>query len=519
MAYHGMDSLTDTYEIFVDNVDEENNLKDDDRSTAGQFTVHLQPFLDLSSLLYLRSVQAEIALDRIEVGSLPVTFSRQEQVQTVLEIPLAYSTVNQWMNHTELKALNSTALVLPLTDHVCSEPKQVVDFFNETFQHRINYFLLTRFLNLFFDDEVLDVQCKSGFKVRDLRLLNRYIDVALFTRQVLHDIMCKLIDVQDDSVARTAIYSNLKEFTSERVEARIINESKTIKSVEERRSSRAGKTVTFSLFYGVDVSKVNELRTAAQKAVETEILRWLTKLDLDPTVTAEGEDADFLRENIASNKKLIQLGMQCRNLVQLEKDRLDGRVPKTSLFHLDVISISLDYSGQKCSFSLQPKKFLSEGCQLSVFLPEQMSYAMGAQVNQRVNIGPLTWNDETVEVPRLTHEIKSENQQLPFAIRTYPTIIHVVTDIVAGKGRDTWLRDSSFTNYRIIYSHLIDESAIANRAIASTDCGNVFYKIRESHNLLETMRFALLDQNLRKIEFSQRTYTRMSFKIKPVSIE
>ena len=518
MALHGMDSLTDTYEVFLDNVDQENSLKDDDKSTAGEFTVHLQPYLDLSSLLYLRSVQAEITLDRIEVGSLPLTFSRLEQVQTVLEIPMEYSTVNQWMNHTELKALNLNPLVLTLTDHVCSEPQQVVDFCNETFRHRINYFILTRFLNLFFDDEVLNVDCRSGFTLADLRLLNRYIDITLFTRQILHNLLCKLIEVQDESVSRTILYSNVKEFTTERVESKIINESKAIKSVAERRSSRVGKSVSFNLFYGVDVSKTSELRNAAQKAVETEILEWLTKVDIDPTVEVVGDDAEFIRENIDSNKQLINMGLQSRNLVQLEKDRLGGRVTKGSLFHLDVISLSLDYSGQRAAFSIQPKKFLAEGCKLTVFLPEQMSYALGSQATQRVNIGPLTWTNAALATPRLTHEIKSENQQLPFAIRTNPSLIHVVTDIVTGKGRDTWLQQTPFTNYRIIYSHLIDESTVTNRRIASTDCGNTFYKLRESHNLLETMRFALLDQNFRKIEFSQKTYTRMSFKIRPVSI-
>ena len=54
MTFFGQDILTTHYEVFIDNVQNEDALISNQESCAGDFSVLLQPFLDLAPLLYLR---------------------------------------------------------------------------------------------------------------------------------------------------------------------------------------------------------------------------------------------------------------------------------------------------------------------------------------------------------------------------------------------------------------------------------------------------------------------------------
>ena len=518
MAYNGLDMTSDCYEIFVDNKNVEDQIKDDERSrsSAGHFSVTLQPFLDLSSLLYLRSVQAEIAIEKFEIGSLPLTFSMREACQVVLEIPLEYSDSNQLINRGFLSKENGESLILPLADSICTTPKEVIDFVTDTFRHRVNFFIIARNLNLFFDDTVLDVQNRQGLSLQDIKLLHRYIDIALYTRKVIHEFLCKLVGEDSDDISTKIVFSNTNNNMKQTAESRIIEMSESINDYGQRTESRHEKTVNFKLFYGIDVSKTNEGENRVKTAIEMEITSWLERLgfDLGQDLT-DGDIAD-LKSCINSNKKLVALGMKSRSLLQIEMEKIETRTATSaSIFYREVVSFALDQSRQKCKFSVQPKKFLAEDCKLTIFLPEKMSYALGSGVNDHVVIGPLTWSSEESTAPRLTNQILRNNQQLPFAIRTMPSLIHICTDIVTAQSRDSWLERSDYSDYHIIFSYVFDELAVNSRCIVNANCGNVYYKLKDTNRLLETMKFSVLDQNFKRIDFATKTYTRLGFRIRP----
>ena len=518
MAYNGLDMTTECYEIFVDNKNVEDLITEDEqsRSSAGHFSVTLQPFLDLSSLLYLRSVQAEIAIEKFEIGSLPLTFSMREACQVVLEIPLNYSDSNQLMNRGFLSSENKESLILPLADSICTTPKEVIDFVSDTFRHRVNFFIIARNLNLFFDDTVLDVQNRRGLSLQDIKLLHRYIDVGLYTRKVLHDFLCKLIGETSDDISSKIVFSNTNNTMKEATESRIIEMSQPINDYDSRTESRYEKTINFKLFHGVDVSKPNDAVNRIKTSIEGEIASWLERLGFDLTHDLTERDIEDIKTCINSNKMLVNLGTKSRSLLQIEMEKIEARtISDASIFYREVISFALDQSKQKCKFSVQPKKFLAENCKLTIFMPEKMSYALGAGVKDRVIIGPLTWSSDASATPRLTHQIQRNDQQLPFAVRTMPSLIHICTDIVTAQSRDSWLERSDYNEYHIIFSYVFDELAINSRSIVNANCGNVYYKLKDTNRLLETMKFSVLDQNFQRIDFATKTYTRLGFRIRP----
>jgi len=66
-----------------------------------------------------------------------------------------------------------------------------------------------------------------------------------------------------------------------------------------------------------------------------------------------------------------------------------------------------------------------------------------------------------------------------------------------------------------MYTYLFDDTSFRARAIVSTDCNSHYAKIKQTFKLLEQFEVCLLDENLQKVLFAPRTFTRLSFQIRP----
>ena len=82
-----MDQGTDLYVLDLTNDQSESTLDADSPSSASNFNILLSPTLDLSSLLYLRSVAAEITLAQLTVDALPLTATKRESITVRVDIP------------------------------------------------------------------------------------------------------------------------------------------------------------------------------------------------------------------------------------------------------------------------------------------------------------------------------------------------------------------------------------------------------------------------------------------------
>ena len=94
----GLDDTTEIYQLCIDNQKQEDMGNEQQTSSAGEFEILLQPNLDLSPLLYLRAVEAELALQSLLITSVPLCFSRAETCQVYLEINPKTAFANKLFN-------------------------------------------------------------------------------------------------------------------------------------------------------------------------------------------------------------------------------------------------------------------------------------------------------------------------------------------------------------------------------------------------------------------------------------
>ena len=69
------------YHLHMDNRSSEDAGNDEEDSTASNFEVILQPTVDISNLLFLKSTEAEIGLSELTIDNTCLTFKRSEKIQ------------------------------------------------------------------------------------------------------------------------------------------------------------------------------------------------------------------------------------------------------------------------------------------------------------------------------------------------------------------------------------------------------------------------------------------------------
>ena len=108
--------LTDSLELHIDNVILEDNIPETETSTASQFTTVLQKSLDLSPLMYLRSVECELTLQNFHLSSLPLSTINNELIYVYVELSPDIVLSNKWLNKARMKLVNKVPLDIPVTE-------------------------------------------------------------------------------------------------------------------------------------------------------------------------------------------------------------------------------------------------------------------------------------------------------------------------------------------------------------------------------------------------------------------
>ena len=515
------DVTTECYDVSICNTEQEDNLPDTAHSSASDFTVVLQPELNLHSILYLRAIEAETAISSLHVSTLPLTFSRLETCYVKMRLPLDPVTCNRHYNRYAITRLNEENLGISSQDQTCETTADTIAHVNDMLQFNVNFFIIARLLLCFFDADLLKLTIPNELSHADIRLLLRFIDIAVFQRKCFHDHLCQLAQVNNADVTNIddmISYYDIRKTMSKAKEKETYVHSSCLKSLEERPKFTDPLFMKFDDLITIDLSQMSEGREAVIEVMKTETLHWAQNLGFtfhNGFVTEDGRN-DFL-DYIRANKSLITFGIAARSIILLEKERIDRRRAST-LFQRDFLSLQLDRNEEKAIFVLQPELFLPLGCDITFLFPSLMSYALGTQINNHLVIGPINKDMRNHAEPRLTNTILAENQRLYCNVRTVPRILHFTSNIIAFKGRFTWPKNSNFDEHEILYSFMVDDASIKSRSITATNCIESYFKLKRTHLLLETMKFAIFDENMQLCHFAQKTYTKLALRIKPVTL-
>jgi hypothetical protein len=69
-----------------------------------------------------------------------------------------------------------------------------------------------------------------------------------------------------------------------------------------------------------------------------------------------------------------------------------------------------------------------------------------------------------------------------------------------------------------MHTYLFDDTTLKSRAIVATDLNSNYAKIKQTFKFLEQFEVCLLDENFQLVSFSPRTFTRLSFQIRPYGL-
>ena len=517
-----LDMGTDSYDLYLDNNHSENSLSDDQYSSASDFSVELQPQLDLSSLLYLRSVQAQCAVNTFTVDNLPLCYTRLENITVSVYVLPGIAEVNQSLNSTTEENLNSVPLILPLTDFSTGSPQVAIDYINNLLAEKINNFILYRLITPFLDVDIFKPNFyDQSLTLADIKLALHYVNIAVFSRIVAHEVFCNTLAITNDSLDATSRMQDTRSQFTEAVENKTISDSFCLRSKSERKQLRFENHIHFPSFYNKNVARMNPITDDVVDSIKTAVNDWLERLGLlvkNDAGSLDEKNVEKLKKYIIANKKLIEQGQLARQILNLQRDRKD---PKPHmLFNYDFLRLSLDSGNLKCIFNLHPELFLCPGANIvTIEFPAQASYVLGCSPGNCIKIGPLDASSLVVGSPRVAETILFSNQILPYNVCPMPKMIFIASDIATSKKRDDWLSDTPFSDFHLIHSQIVDVEMITNRFLYKSSTELAFFRMQRVNNLLDKFSIKLLDHNFRPCIFNQKCICRISLSIKPVLFE
>ena len=193
MAFNNLDVTNDCYLLYVDNKEKENELTENVHSSAGEFNVLIEPQLDLASMLFLKSTEGEISLQNWHIDGLPLSASRLEQCFVQVQIDDQVTFANWVYTCASQKEFNEVMHPLPMTDHHCRSPSEVIDYFNSVMANKVNQLIIGSYLRAFLDADIWKFRTDGIMTLDDIKLASRYLDIGFECRRILHKHLCKMI--------------------------------------------------------------------------------------------------------------------------------------------------------------------------------------------------------------------------------------------------------------------------------------------------------------------------------------
>ena len=387
---------------------------------------------------------------------------------------------------------NKTPLEVKTSNFYTDDITQAVKHINALLSNGSNLFLIARYAEIVLDNYgVVDFEAFQNLignetvdvTPGDLDVLLSYVNMAMYTRIESIKYLERLIDPKmppEEKIATKLYESYRGKVLQPRIEVGVLTKSRFLNNHHRRITtiSPSGSLspiflVDFKAFYNVDLTlntstskenakhktqntKESEQEREAREARETHNLAMIGKINTDLHTRLlnylasvnraviinkklDGKSAEFAKEMISSNLKLLDMGRKLQYLIHIESERLKT-TRESLLFSRPVVAIGLNDSKTKAKFHFEHSK-LSEYCEVSIYLPRIMSYKLGSSKNldtqkyNKISVGPISLGNQFVDTPGITYNITSSRQELSGPIRLFPKLLVISSDFLSEQSR------------------------------------------------------------------------------------
>ena len=510
------------FKLFISNERIEQELNDNEPSSASYFEAIVNPSLDLSFLSFLRSNDVELGLDNFTISSAALTFKSDEKIQVYLDMP-EFLCDGNWCYSGFLSAKsNSLPMKIPTEDFMTSDSSKALDHINGLFGSKVNKFLLFRYLTMICDETYLfksevfrdDIEDEPTYSSHDLSLMRRLLDCSTFSRMVAISTINEILHPGRDlsEWMDTEIhYANRAYSTSE--EDRILRVS-PILNEKENREKVLTRLIDFDEFSDVPLSgrSGDAERSEITRKIRDRLMKYLDVLGIASVSENLGhEDQVFLERLMFANIEHIKLSRKTVEILTMETQRHNAKKKALSSFTADFLELKVDQSRQKCHFTINHDRLAAQ-CQLSCFFPPYVSYRLGASKNpdtgqfESVQIGPVGEHisERDKDTPKLTNKITHGFQRLGNSLCVQPKLLCIATDLLAHNSRFQEL-DAIFapkSDFVTFFSqkYLLSDTEL-NFLCKNEQTKTACYKIDRARNILNGFKILIQDENFQKIYF------------------
>ena len=172
--YHHISTNVEKYTLFLDNSENENALNEGDISSASDFSVTLNPALDLSPLLYLRSTEGQLGIKELFIDNLPICFTESETIDVKISIPPSSVEFNMQYNVIKTEDLSKKLFQLSVGDFCCSDPQLALDYVNNLLRYTLNHEIMRRFVISSLDSNIFESDYLHTLSRNESLLIRHY---------------------------------------------------------------------------------------------------------------------------------------------------------------------------------------------------------------------------------------------------------------------------------------------------------------------------------------------------------
>ena len=545
------------YTLQVSNETTEMSLPEDHASSAGNFEVTLTPSLDLNQLSYMRSLELEVKVENLEIDSPPLVFQEGESIQTFVKIPLSLAEHNLFRTKADVENSNKDPLTVKVTDFLTVELEHAVLFLNKLLQNSSNLYLICRYLEIFLDMDSLvktetfnnlNVDTEVHLTCADLDLLDRYVDIGVFSRLQIVKILNGIVNpdpIKAGKQMKTLFSFSLEPATLFHAKGTLTasDETESLKkssflkpiSARSRPNPVTGKQedpirfIDLKEFYDVNLrspaSSHVQLKTDKFNEIKTKICNYyemMGAISRGSNGSYIAVDGKKINDIISKNVQLINMGRKAHDVIHAESEKLRNG---NNVFAHHFLRLGL-HAQSKCRFLIDKSKLVSD-VEMMVTFPPIVSYKLGSgkeKTTQRygnVVVGPISIHTPPQEkILKLSNTIIHQSQKLTSCCRIVPKLLCLATDFLAESSRQQEKEQFFFSHDDMVtfFKVPLKPKSIKTQFLiveSSQLPPQPFYKVHKARTQLQNFKIMLFDENGEFLVFARNSIVKIAMTFRP----
>ena len=507
-------------------------------STAGDFKIVLDSQIDLNPIIYMKSIDAEIALHDLYIIGKPLSFTEKNFISIYTLLPENLADTNISFSKTDLKRKNQNPLKISLQNISLTTFQEGLDLINAILDRDITMCVLLRLIQIFIDKEIFSTSFEKtktpnsacGISQDTYELLTKYLYFANYCRLQYLAILDELLKITKEDSKIFNVFKQSDPISFEKERQTIHAEHSIFRPTETRKRSRL-KLIDLKKCVQVNLADL-EIKAALDVQLVEGFMRYLTAVGCLETKSKNNYDpkkSELTQESI-SNLKIVRqnvidifgLAPEILKLLDLElkKNQFKSLGTELSDAESSVVKLKLDKKSEKCYFAFQNSITAHK---IKICFDQSISKILGYHGSQDDQIIVVKTHENIISRSQdlISNRIVSESQRLPYAMRLGPRVLHFLTDLVENSSQNTifWVQNSkSFQGLFPINSQPIineDGKTHLNFKFFSNDITKDYFTIRSSETIFDNFRIVLLDEFFSPIVFGKRSLIYFSFYIRP----